>query len=72
MMAHLEVPLTTIRWQKNTTSRRKRAHIVVENEAIYLTPDDYTKALTQDEELVNAKLCLAPTWSYAGKQKQKL
>jgi hypothetical protein len=47
-------------------SRRMRAHIVVENEAIYLAPD-YTKALTQDEELVNAKLCLAPTWSYAGK-----
>jgi hypothetical protein len=66
MMAHLEVPLTTTRQQKNTTSRRKRAHIVAENEDIYLARD-YTKALTQDEELVNAKLCLAPTWSYAGK-----
>jgi hypothetical protein len=71
-MSHLEVPLTTTRWQENTTSRHKRAHTVVENEAIYLTPNEYTKAVIKDEELINAKLCFAPTRSYAGKQKQKL
>jgi hypothetical protein len=57
---------------RDVTLRRKKAHTVVEKEATYLTPDEYTKALTKDEELINAKLCLFPTRGNAGKQKQKL
>jgi len=68
-MSHLEVPPTTTRWQENTTSRRKKAHTVVDNCKQF---DEYTKALTKDEELINAKLCLIQTQSNAGKQKQKL
>jgi hypothetical protein len=68
-MSHLDIPLTTIRWQENLASRCKKAHAVVENEANYLKPDEYTKALTKDEQIINAKLCLAPMWSYGSRSR---